>query len=101
MVLDNSYIESAIFGLWRINIVGLIKTKASLTKNFHISPVEIDKMVYWEYEMWINALNDQIEEENKNQQSEMDKYDVSKYQKMVQNPSKMIPKMPSMKMPKI
>lgn len=84
--------------LWKINVTGLISTKASIAKNFHISPIEIDKMMYWEYELFLDALNEQIKEENEKQQNEMDKYDVAKYQKMVQNPNKMMSsyKMPSM-----
>lgn len=53
-------------------------------------------MVYWEYEMFLDALNDQIKETNEQQQGEMDKYDIDKYQKMAQNPQKMMPKMPNM-----
>ena len=94
--LDSSYIESAIIGLWKINVISLIKTKASITKEFHISPNEIDKMVYWEYEMFLDALNDQIKETNEQQQGEMDKYDINKYQKMTQNPQKLMPKIPNM-----
>jgi hypothetical protein len=88
---------------WRIDVMGLIKTKASLTKNFHICPSEVDSMAMWEYELWINALNDQIEEENKDQENEMSKYDTSKYQKMIQNPQKMMPKPSNLniKMPKL
>lgn len=83
---------------WKIDVMELIKTKASLTKNFHICPLEVDKMPMWEYELWIKVLNDQIEEENKEQEGEMSKYDINKYQKMAQNPQKMMPKMPSMNM---
>lgn len=76
--------------------MGLTKTKAALTKEFHISPIEIDKMIMWEYELWMDALNDQIKEENDQQKAETDKYDMTKYQKMAQNPAKMMPKMPNM-----
>jgi hypothetical protein len=60
-------------------------------------------MAMWEYELWIKALNDQIEEENKDQENEMSKYDTSKYQKMIQNPQKMMPKPSNLniKMPKL
>lgn len=94
--LDNTYIDYAIYLLWKINIIGLVKTKATLAKEFHISPLEIDKMMMWEYELWMDALNDQIKEENDQQQQEYGKYDMTKYQKMAQNPSKMMPKMPNM-----
>ena len=87
--------------LWKINVTGLISTKASIAKNFHISPTEIDKMMYWEYELFLDALNEQIKEENEQQQNEMDK-DVDRYRKMASNPSKLMksPKMPNISIPK-
>lgn len=54
-------------------------------------------MTMWEYELWIDALNNQIKEDNDAQQSEMDKYDVDKYKKMAENPNKMVPNMSNMK----
>ena len=103
--LDSTYIESAIFGLWKINLVNFIKTKASLSKNFHIQPTEVDKMPMWEYELFLSHLNDLVKEENENQQKEMSKYNIDEYKKM-SNPSNMkrmtstpkysMPKMPSM-----
>ena len=101
--LSQSYLEYGIFTLWKINVVNLISIKASLAKNFHIQPSEIDKMPMWEYEMFIDEMNKQVKEENKQQQDEMDKYHVSDYQKMAnpKNLNKMMnPKMPNMSMPK-
>ena len=71
-------------------------------KNFHIAPSELDSMPMWEFELFIKALNEQIKEENAQNEGEMSKYDIAKYQKMAQNPQKMMPKMPNinMKMPK-
>lgn len=73
--------------------MSLIKTKATLTKNFHIGPLDVDKMMYWEYELFLDALNNEIAAENEQQKSEMDKYDINKYQKMASNPSRYTPKM--------
>ena len=97
--LDNSYIETAIFTLFKINIVEHIKLRASLTKQFHIPPQSFDKMPYWEYEIYLKLLSDLVKEENDSQKKEMDKYHISDYAKM-SNPSNMRkmmnPKMPSM-----
>ena len=70
------------FGLIKVDILALVKMKASLAKNFHIQPTEIDKMPMWEYELFIQALNAEISEENEKQQKEMDKYDIEGYKKM-------------------
>ena len=102
--LDNTYIEYAIFGLWRIDLINFVKTKASLSKNFHIQPTEVDKMPMWEYELFLTYLNDLVKEENDQQKSEMDKYHINDYMKRTNptNMSKMTnPKMPNYSMPKI
>lgn len=99
--LDSSYIEYCIFSLFKIDVINLIKMKASLAKNFHIQPSEIDGMPMWEYELFISELNNQVKEENDQQQREMDKYNIPDPKKM-SNPSNAmkqysgnIPKMPS------
>lgn len=74
--------------------------KVSLAKNFRIQPSEIDQMPYWEYEMFITYLNEQVEEENKDQQEQMDKYHVNEHlenarpDKMEKTMDRMTPKMP-------
>lgn len=62
--------------------MSLIKLKASLSKNFHIQPSELDKMPMWEFELYIKSLNEMVEEENDKQQKEMDKYHVNEYANM-------------------
>lgn len=77
----------------------LIKMKATLAKNFHIQPSEIDKMPVWEYELFIQYINDEVKEENDKQQKEMDKYNINDYRKM-SDPSRM-QKMSQQQMPKM
>ena len=102
---NQSYIEYCIFALFRINVINLIQIKASLAKNSHIQPSEIDGMPMWEYELFIEEMNKQVKDENDRQQSEMDKYHVNDYMKN-SNPKNLqksisAPKMPSFKPPKI
>lgn len=107
-ILDNTYIETAIFGLFRIDLMNYIKVKSILAKEFHIQPSEIDKMPAWEYELFMREINQAVKEENERNQKEMDKAGIDKAQKMsdpnyiksMQN--KYTPKMPSMpSMPKM
>ena len=104
--LDTSYIEFDIFTLWKIDILNLIKSKAVLAKNFHIQPSEIDKMPMWEYEIFMEAINDLVKEENKEQQSQMDKYGANNAMKTtnLNNINKMqkfaTPKIPNFNIPK-
>lgn len=104
--LDQTFIETALFSLFRVDILNLIKIKASLAKEFHIQPSEIDNMTAWEYELFMKELNNIVKEENKRNEQEMDKSgynDIKKYsdpgymnkmQRSYTNNMKM-PKMPS------
>lgn len=69
----------AIIKLFMINITNLITLKATLAKNFHIQPSEIDSMPYWEYEIFRDSINEQVKEENDRQKAEMDKYHISEH----------------------
>ena len=87
--------------------MNFVKTKATLSKEFRIQPTEIDKMPMWEYELFLQHLNNLVKDENDNQQKEMDKYHLDDYKKMA-DPSKMskmyqpsMPKMPNYSMPKM
>ena len=103
--LDNTYIESAIFGLFRIDLINYIKVKSILAKEFHIQPSEIDRMPAWEYELFMKEINQAVKEENERNQKEMDKAGIDKAQKMSdpKHINKMqkqyTPKMDNFKMP--
>ena len=101
-MFDNSFIESAIFGLFRIDLINYIKVKSILAKEFHIQPSELDRMPAWEYELFMKEINNAVKEENERNQKEMDKAGYDKMQKMsnpkyAQQMSKQqMPKMPNM-----
>lgn len=97
--LDNTYIESAIFGLFRIDLINYIKVKSILAKEFHIQPSEIDRMPAWEYELFMKEINQAVKEENERNQKEMDKAGIDKAQKM--NDPKHINKMQKQYTPKM
>ena len=100
--INGSYIEHIIVMLFHIDVVQLIKIKATLAKEMHIQPSEVDSMAYWEYEIWLGEIQNQVKEQNDSQEKEMKQYNIDQYK----NPSKMIPKTPSfgsvnMNIPKI
>ena len=110
LLLDNTYIEYAIFGLFRIDLSNYIKVKSVLAKEFHIQPSEIDKMPAWEYELFLKEINLLVKEENDRNKKEMDKSGYDNAHKMsdpkyVQNMQKQYmrqTKVPTdFKMPKI
>ena len=100
--INGSYIEHIIVMLFHIDVVQLIKIKATLAKEMHIQPSEVDSMAYWEYEIWLGEIQNQVKEQNDSQEKEMKRYNIDQYK----NPSKMMPKTPSfgsvnMNIPKI
>ena len=100
--LQPNNLEYNIYQLFKINVANVIKIKASLSKEFHLSPLDLDKMPMWEYEMYMEELQNLIQEENERNQEQMDKAGVGNVQKMTnpRNLQKMTnPKMPEIKMP--
>ena len=102
-VLDESFIERAIVRSFMIDLLQMISVKAALSKQFSIPPSEVDKMRYWEYELWMEELNRLVKEENDKQEDEMKKSGVkdqmNKAQKMQKNYSN--PSIGSYPQPKI
>lgn len=51
----------------------------------------------WEYELFMQCLNDAVKEENDEQKKEMSKFNINDYNKKIQNHKQFQPpKMPSM-----
>lgn len=97
--LDDTYIEYCLYLLWKIDVLELIKLKASIAKQFHIQPSEIDRMSYWEYEYFVRYINDMVKEENDEQEKQMSSNDMGGMRKQINNMSKMkqptYPKIPN------
>lgn len=95
--------DYVVIRLFIIDLAKLAELKATLAKNFHIQPSEIDRMVYWEYELFLQSMNDQVKEENDRQKAEMDKYHINEHLDAVRpgnirkmtDPGKYSPQMPS------
>ena len=107
LVLDDkaTYFEEAVYHLFMVDPMDLISIKAQLCKAFSIQPSEIDKMAFWEFELFTKELERLVKDENEQQKSEMDKSGVKNAMKMtkpgaMQNMMKnSMPKMPDFKMP--
>lgn len=90
--------------MFKINLENLVKTKIYISKEFHIQPSEIDKLPYYEYEMYLEQMNliaKQQEEENKKQQEEYESMKSSMNPSKMMNNNNMTPKMPTVNMPKM
>ena len=94
-------LEFSVVKMFIVNLISLIKNKVSLAKNFNISPSEIDRMYYWEYEYMLETVNDQIKKENENAEKERKQYGDMNPNRMMSKAKSSIPKMPSFGTPKI
>lgn len=81
VALDSSYLEYNIFSLIKIDLTDLIKKKVTLAKEFKIPPSEIDNMYMWEFEMFLEELNDIIKKENDKFKEEESKYNLKSLSK--------------------
>lgn len=104
--------ELSIYSLFKVDIKSLVQSKAILCKNFNIQPSEVDRMPYWEWEMYRKYCEEIAEEEKKQQEEQENKYGTpssrqyhQQSQRMMRgynNGSMRMPSMPSIpKMPKI
>ena len=88
-----------VYDMFRINLENLIKNKIYIAREYHIQPSEIDKIPFYEYEIYLEQMNliaKKQEEENKKQQEEYEGMRSS------MNPAKMMSGMKSsMSMPKM
>ena len=83
----------------------MVQNKLLIAKNYHIGPSEIDRLQYWEYEVYLEELNileKRQQEENKKQQedyssikNQFSSSTFSQQMKQFQNSNNMMPKMPS------
>lgn len=81
----------------------MVLSKVGLCRHFNLQPSEVDRMFYWEFELFRDEINRQIEEENKQNKKQQDEME-SKYRMNNFNPNSYkqpkMPSMPSFKLPK-
>lgn len=94
--------EFSIIKTFIINLIQLIKNKVALSKNFYIAPSEIDRMYYWEYEYFLEEVNNTIKAENERNEKENSKYNKDyNPSHMMKHAQNNVPKYSAPKMPKI
>lgn len=72
---------------------------AVLAKEFHLPPGSLDSLPFWEYELWLEELNQVVKEANEDQKASAKQL----HQDGVSIPKLTMPKMPNINvnMPKI
>ena len=99
--ISQPILETSVIKLFQIRLLQLIKNKVALAKNFYISPSEIDRLYYWEYEYLLEEVNANIKAENERQEKENGKYGDMNPRSMMRNASSMMPKTSGFSAPKI
>lgn len=90
--------------MFRIDPADLISAKAQLSKEFSIAPSEVDRMPFWEFELYIKSL-ERLAKEERDQQEDQLKRSGAKDAMNMANPGKIQkmmsqPKMPNISFPK-
>lgn len=60
----------------------MVKNKLYICRDYHLQPSEIDRVPFYEYEMWIENINQIQKEEEKRREMEekqQSRYDPSRY----------------------
>lgn len=94
-------LEFSVIRLFQINLLNLIKNKVSLSKNFNITPSEIDRMYYWEYEYLLDEVNNNIKAENERSEKENQKYGNFNTSSLMRNAKSQMPKTSGISIPKM
>lgn len=93
--------------MFRIDLANLVRNKLYICKEYHIQPSEIDRMMFFDYEVLLQNINEiqtEQEKENEKQQEQYNNMQSSlNPSSMMRNMQASMPKMqmPSINMPKI
>ena len=98
--LNKSWLGLIVFHLFVINLRNLVKNKLFICREYHISPSEIDKMQYWEFEWYTDNIQEINKEEEKRQKAQEKEQAAMKSsmnpRSMMSSISSSMPKMPTM-----
>ena len=67
--------EQALYSMFRVNLRNLVKNKLYIAHEWHISPSEVDKLVYYEYEWILEEIHEYNKEQEKQQKEERKQYE--------------------------
>lgn len=83
------------YSLFKVNIQNLVRDKVSIVKEYYIQPSEIDRMPFWEYEMFKEEIMKQMKERQEHEERQRADYGTDKF-----SPDKYkLPKQPQIKAP--
>jgi len=92
-----------ICSIFQVDVRNLVISKLNICHEYHIQPSEIDRMIYFEYEILIEEINRQQKEERKRQEEQDKKQQkgMPNMSSMMRNAQASMPKMSTPSMPKI
>ena len=89
--------------MFQIHLQNWPKVEVLFSKNLHTPPLELDQLAFYRVEEILNAYEEIVEEENKNQADEQKKYEKQSQMPQPDYGGFKVPKMdiPKVNMPKL
>lgn len=85
--------ESALYSTWVISLRNLARNKLQIAKEWNIQPSEIDKLPYFQYEEYLELIQEFNKEEEKRRKKEEKNYKVPSMSNMMNSMKSSMPKM--------
>lgn len=83
----------------------MVRNKLYISKEYHIQPSEIDKLVFFEYEYILEDINKEQKEAEKRNKEEQKQYSnsgkIPNYNQISSSLSKNMPSLPKISVPKL
>lgn len=93
--------ESALYSLWVISLRNLARNKLHICKEWHIQPSEIDRMPYFQYEEYLELIQEFNKEEENRRKQEEKQYKMPNMNNMMSSVKRNMPTIPKMNIPKL
>lgn len=91
------------YSIFQVDVRNLVKNKLAISREYHVQPSEIDKLQFYEYEMYLDEINRDIKEQEKRkkEQEKEQKASMPNMGNIMRTAQSSMPKMPTMpSMPK-
>lgn len=85
--------ESALYSTWVISLRNLARNKLQIAKEWNIQPSEIDKLPYFQYEEYLELIQEFNKEEEKRRKKEEKNYKIPSMSSMMNSMKSSMPKM--------
>lgn len=85
--------ESALYSIWAINLRNLARNKLHICREWHIQPSEIDKLPYYQYEEYLELIQEHNKEEEKRRKQDEKNHKIPNMTSMMNSMKNSMPKL--------